>query len=90
MSKKTQEEVKLVSLKYFLDYANNDQAEKFIIMLMLQNPKVFAAMMSANSHHDIDKMEAFNKMLDTDFIYVQWVDEKLQFVRFDKEIIKTF
>lgn len=83
------ENLELVSLKTFLDFIEDDETEMFFVMLMLQNPKAFSSFMNAQSHLDIDKSEHFQKMMNTDFIYIKWVDGKMKFVRFDRNIIKT-
>lgn len=82
------ENLELVSLKTFLDFIEDDETEMFFVMLMLQNPKAFSEFMNAKSHLDIDKSEYFHRMMNTNFIYINWVDSKMKFVRFDREIIK--
>lgn len=84
------ENLEIVSLKTFLDFIDDDETDMFFVMLMLQNPKVFSDFMNAKSHLDIDKSEYFHKMMNTDFIYIKWVNGKMKFVRFDRDIIKRF
>lgn len=83
------DDIQLVSLKTFLDFIEDDETDMFFTMLMLQNPKLFSEFMNAKSHLDIEKIDSFHKMMDTDFIYIKWQDEKMKFVRFDKDVIKN-